>query len=483
MSIVAAPKRQANHNHINTAIGQWLDIHFGDTSFNGRVVIGHRKNGGGIYTMSARPLNTLQTYIRMIHVSNRLDYYITANTVSGIDRRETGLFGLQNIVIDIDCHNKNIPNIPELVETFIWRFKRDMDIIPQPNSVVRTGRGVQLWWALVPGYGANRYYYDKIKNNFMDHIDSLLSEYSELDGLGVDRGASMNPVGYFRLPCTYNTKAKKYSSLEILHDKRYTQQELMLVESSESVAPETTSPTQTITLLDTDINVLKNFHSTGVKRVIQLIKLRNLRNNSVGAETRNNFNFAVYNSLRMTYGHEDAIDRLQAFNAGFTEPMSERELENCIVTAKKLGGYKYSNQKLIELLDISEEEQNIIGLYPFNGKYRPWNHSKPNASRDEVRRMLKDDRNSKIIAMVVSGLSQAETARQLGVGKNTVGRVMKQYRKDTPVIAEISPREECPHSGAINVLCTIPRTYTDTVSSVSKPKTEGVLVIPFRGTS
>lgn len=485
MSIVAAPIRQVNHRHINTAIEQWLDIHFGDTSFNGRVVIGHRKNGGGIYTMTARPLTELKSYVRMIHVSNHLDYYITANTVSGVTRRESGLFGLQNIVIDIDCHDDSkIRYVSELVQSFIWRAKRDLwdtNTIPMPNSIVRSGRGVQLWWALVPcyggsDYGTSRYHYDKIKNNFMDHIECLLSEYSDdLAGLEVDRGASSNPVGYFRLPCTYNTKAKKYGSLEILHTERYDQRELTLLDPPDLGEEETISTAKVIPLLSSDIPVLKNFHSTGAKRVIQLINLRNLRSNNVGAETRNNFNFAVYNALRMTYGHEDAMVRLRSYNAGFNQPMTEDELENCVVTAQKLGGYKYTNEKLIELLDVTPEEQAAIGLYPFAGKYRPWNYSKPNASRDATRKALKNDRDTKIVTMVKSGLSQAEVARQLGIGKNTVGRVMKKHNDTpTPVVAEISPQEECHHFGSIYVLNTMSPV-------VDKPAPGDFLVIPFRG--
>lgn len=469
MSIVAAPIRQFNHKYIDSAIDKWLDIHFGDTSFNGRVVIGHRKNGGGIFTMTARPLTELKQYMQLIHTSQRLDYYITANTINGVTRQESGLFGLQNIVIDIDCHVENESQfIPELVQSFLWRIRRDLwdtDTIPVANSIVRTGRGVQLWWALKPCYGASsygksRYHYDKIKNTMMDHIELLLSEYSELDGLEVDRGASSNPVGYFRLPCTYNTKAKKYSSLEILHAKRYDQRELTLLEGPEKKSAQAIA-TKHIPMQPTDREVLYNLHSTGTRRLIQLVNLRNLRNNNVGAETRNNFNFAVYNTLRMTHSHDEAMVRLRAYNMGFNEPMSEKELENCVVSAKKINGYKYSNESLIELLGVTEEEQNLIGLYPFNGKYRPFEHSKPNASRDASRKALKEDRDSKIVSMVESGMSQNEVARQLGIGKNTVGRVMKKQREQVNIQVEIVVQEECHHFGSIYVLHTT-RTSTET---------------------
>lgn len=464
MKLMAAPKVQLNHKYINKSIDRWLDIHFGDTSFNGRVVIGHRKHGsGGIYPMSVRPLTELRPYVKMIHASARLDYYITANTVSGVNRRKDELFGLQNMVIDVDCHDDRQPQaLFALVQAFIWRSKRDLwdaGVIPTPNSIVRTGRGIQLWWAIVPCYGGrdynkSLYHYEKIKNTFMDYIEQMLDEYNdELEGLSVDRGASSNPVGFFRMPCTYNTKAKCYSSLEILHDTRYDQRELTKIESPVMVdiSEENRRNKKHIPMLESDRSVLKDYQSFGVRRVIQLIKLRNLRNNEAGSELRDYFNFSIYNALRMSFDHESAMDRLREFNAGFKNPMNPRELENCVSSAKEKGGYKYSNVKLIELLEITPEEQCAIGLLPYARKHR----STPNASRDAARKALRDDRDYKILELVEKGVSQAETARILGIGKNTVGRVLKRLREqaeETETVMPIIPQDTCHHFGSIYVL-------------------------------
>ena len=464
MILTSAAKKQQNYKTID----KWLDIHFGDTSFNGRAIIGRRENGKGIYTLGVRSLTTLRPYVKMILASQsrNSDYYITANTVTGYKRRKEHLFGLQNIVIDIDCHNDDtLPHaITELVQGFIWRSKRDLwdtGVIPTPNSIVRTGRGVQLWWAIVPCYGGSEYgislyHYAKIKNTFMGHINALLGEYGELFGsLRIDRGASTNPVGYFRLPGTYNTTAKCYSSVEVLHSERYDQRELTKTERSEREIPseDVSSTTQYVPLLDSDKFVLRNFQSAGVCRVLQLIKLRNLRNNDVGSEMRDYFNFSVYNALRMSFTHGQAMARLNVFNMGFKEPMTDRELQNCISSAKEKEGYKYSNVRLIELLEITAEEQEAIGLFPAGSKRR----SKPNASRDAVRKALKEDRDNKIIELTGKGISQAETARILGISKNTVGSVLKRLRETsepvetTPVIIHTDDTSGRPNFGSIYV--------------------------------
>ena len=449
--MIAAPLLQRNHKFIDRRIAEWLDIHFGDSSFNGRIFIGHRKRGGGVYTMSARNISELKEYVMLIHASQRMDYYITANSVSGTSRTINGLFSLHNIVIDIDCHDKQA-DANGLVQSFLWRAERDMwsdESLPRPNSIVRTGRGVQLWWAIKPCHASCVFYYNQIKTGLMDHIDALISEYSELEQLSVDRTASNNAVGYFRMPFTYNTEAKRFGTLQVLHSERYDTHELAGYISplpQESRAKRDPVAPKAIPMQPCDIVVLHNNYTTGANRVMQLVNLRNLRNNDVGSETRNNLCFSVYNALRMSYNHSEAMDRLRAYNSGFKKPMTDAELEHTVCSAARKGGYKYTNARLIEFLDITPEEQDAIGLHPFTGKYKPWSHTKPNATRDAVRNAVRNDRDSKVISMHQDGISQAETARRLGISRNTVAKILREWAEQRDL--EIA-QENLLNSGSI----------------------------------
>ena len=468
---------------VNKSLDQWFDIHFGDTSFDGNAFIGCRKKDG-FRTLGIKRLTKLRSYAKLFRASKRNDYYITANTVKGVKRRSDELFGLQNIVIDVDCHDDSY-DTQALLQAFIWRIKRDLwdcDVIPTPNSIVYTGRGVQLWWALVPCYGGKEYdislYHNfKIKNTLINHIENMIDEYSEeLEGLSTDRQASTNPVGYFRMPLTYNTKAKRYGSLSILHTERHDQRKLTLIEDPEVEVSTVTKNGKHIPMLESDRVVLKNYHSLGVRRVMQLINLRNFRDAKIGKEMRNNFNFSVYNALRMHFNHDDAMDRLRHFNNGFKQPMTERELESCIWSAKARGGYKYSNVKLIELLGITPEEQQAIGMFAFVGKHR----TKPNASRDAVRKALKRDRNYQIVKLVSEGVTQVEVARILGIGKNTVNRVWKKVKataENLSVIIEKNVPNTDHQKGSIYGYCLPSLGFSDA------PIFRGLFVAPSKNSS
>ena len=186
--------------------------------------------------------------------------------------------------------------------------------------------------------------------------------------------------------------------------------------------------------LESDIYILRNYHTFGFFRMRQLIQLRILRDNQVGEETRNNFCFIAYNAMLPALGHERAWDKLLAFNKGFKTPMEEKELERVIVSAKEKNGYRYSNEKMVEFLGITPEEQMKIGLYSPIGPFEPMTRLSTHPSRQQSRKLAKDDRNRKIIDMSAAGQTGKFIAQQLGISEDTVTAILRA--------AGVSPRQE-----------------------------------------
>ena len=155
--MITMPKLQRNHKFIDSKIQPWLDLHFpADSRFNGRIFLTYRrKDGNGIYDLSRRNIAELFPFVEEMHVSLNMDYYITANSMCGVRRVTEDVFGLHNIVFDVDCHAEALS--PTLLADFIWRCSRDLwntEECPEPNSIMFSVRGVQLWWAQKPEMAA-----------------------------------------------------------------------------------------------------------------------------------------------------------------------------------------------------------------------------------------------------------------------------------------------------------------------------------------
>lgn len=423
---------------------KWFETHYAPSSFDGRFQIGYRKkNATALLPLVTNDRNDLEEFLGNMFIRPDYDYYITANAVSGVNRKSEGLFSFHNIVIDIDCHSflqNDLYGYHHAVEEFIWRFQRDWDL-PLPSSIVETGRGVQLWWAIMPVYKKCKPYLDEVRDKFILAIEEILDEYSDLAVFEVDKTASCNDVGYFRLPFSFNTKVNKQVEVESLGDnERYVLQDLVeavKIWDKQRVSDESGSSNLDKAFIENfsthEIFLLKDIQTLAFFRIKQLILLRKIRNSAINDESRNNLNFLVYNALLPAMGEDLAWVKLLSFNNGFKIPMSIKELEAVIVSAKEKGGYKYSNVKIIEFLGITPEEQEKIGLYaPKNqGVVRFSQHP----SRDASRSLAKESRDASIRELGKSGLNQKEISEKLAISPATVSKVLdkrvsKQQQKE-----------------------------------------------------
>ncbi len=407
----------------------WFDLHFRESSFRGRLFIGRRSNES-VLRLYVADREGVRSFLDEMYVSQNVDYYITANMVSGIERRLDGLFALCNIVIDVDCHD----GCEVDVEPFLWRLRHD-EVFPSPNSVVKTGRGVQLWWALEPLHAKCAPYYAEARDCLLRVLGGFLSEYREEFGrFSADSSSSRNLVGYYRLPGTFNTKAGAMAEAEIWRDEPYVLQELVRwakgVKSEHPAAapsvPEPESDAFAGRYQASDVRLLRSIHTLAFFRMRQLVRLRLLRDREIGQETRNNLCFIAYNTLLPAMGHEKSFEKLKEFNAGFREPMTEKQLEGVICSARDKGGYRYSNRKLIEFLGLTAWEQEQIGLWEPATPYSPVTHVSAHPGRRAAARLAKEDRDKKILALAKQGLKQPAIASELGITRQTVAAVLRR---------------------------------------------------------
>lgn len=432
----------------------WFRFHFpSDNSFDGFFQICYRGKWG-FRTLWTGNQENMEEFLEKMKILSKSDYYISANSTTSLKRKKEDLFALQNIVIDLDCHSDlfSTEEKNDMLETFLFRFKEFDDLIPSPHSIVWTGRGLQLWWSLDAFHSKCQHLYHGIKDYFETVIDLVLEEYpSELSNLTLDLVASNNDVGLFRLPGSRNPKARREVFIERTEVKeRYTLQYLLdVIEEHKEELDFTPLYQQNFSFKNLnkklrnslkendpfaalyepeDLKLLEGASSFTYFRIKQLLQLRFHRDNERGAEERNNYSLLVYSALRASFSHIEAWKRLQFFNKGFKQPMTEAELNNVISSAQYKDGYKFRNRAVLKFLNITNEEQQIIGLFTREDE-EGFESSSKNISRDHFNKLKKEVRDAKAKQYCDEGKTYLEISKLLSVAEGTIVKILKPYQQ------------------------------------------------------
>ena len=173
-------------------------------------------------------------------------------------------------------------------------------------------------------------------------------------------------------------------------------------------------------------------------RILDLVKLCELRNYDIkGQREIILFLYRYY----LCYFYEDeqkALEDVLELNKEFIQPLSEKELIRATNSAEKVfklkdKQYKYKNETLIELLEISEYEQThmkiIIGKEEYKRRDREYQRNKYLEKLKSSGRISEKEkisqRRQKIKALLAEGLLQKDICRVLNISKRNCIRDIK----------------------------------------------------------
>lgn len=421
---VKAPKYPISNDGL-----QILRDIFSSSSFNGYILLA-KKGENRFREICYVRQNDLVDYMAGLECYPDNSYYLSPAGFSKMERSAKTIFCANAIVIDVDCHAHfvNEGERDELIDRFLWRLFNDWgesgdEELVTPRYAILTGRGTQLWWPIVPVHAPSFLScLSDVTTHFIDKIQEMLDEFpEELGGLEIDKTASLNPIGLYRVPGTMNPsvgkqvtiwinrakkldEAKNDRAINRLDIKKYRDKYLPYHPSKEETYKSSgIVPVQVTTGGTTDGHCLD-----------ALTKLRNMRAVSAGEELRNNYIYLYYTIAKNLYPSEDiALQMTKDFNSGFQSPMSPKELKSTISSARRKN-YITGCRKIVELLDISDEEAKLIGL------------TTPSHSVDTPPRSDKAERDAKILELALSGLKHEEIANTLNISKRTVVTILKE---------------------------------------------------------
>lgn len=337
------------------------------------------KNSEGFITVAKMKKHWQQYYFEGINDLsinlNDKDVYISQNTFNNRSRRLTHLKELKALYIDIDCYKVNLSK--EAVKYFM---ENDLyGQIPVPNMLVDSGRGL--------------YYIIFLENTVAEDLPKwqLIEKYlyEKLKDLGADNKA-LDATRVLRVVGSTNSKNNELVKVIDTYDYQYTLDEII-----ENYIPEVIEDRKEkqkplgerkkgrkkkfVSLFN-----LYNLYYTRFKDIKKLVEIRNYEMTGYREITL----FLIRYFLNVYHGDDDLVmEEVIEINNSFTEPLEINEVFNA-TRSGAIGAtesvYKYSNDKLIKLLDITPSEQKematIIGK---SEKYYRNNKNRRDNRRDE----------------------------------------------------------------------------------------------------
>ena len=323
----------------------------------------HSKSKGWITKAQINLSGYKQWHYKYIELQD-LDFsgeniYITLNTFFSTYRRLEYIKELNALYIDLDYYKTGFTKeqiIMNLEENY---FNKS---IPIPNFVIDSGRGLYLIWIINSVPSKALPLWKAVQEYF----------YNQLKSLGADRQA-LDATRILRVPGSINSKTKSVVNIldeyDYVYDLREIQKEFL-----EELRPDEKKRGR-----PKKINYIYRERSLYYARIQDITKLCELREYDLRGHREIILFLYRYYLCSFTEDVKRALDDVLELNSMFIYPLKENEViratrsaEKCYLDKNK--EYKYKNDTLIELLEITEDEEihmsTIISKYEYKRRKR-----------------------------------------------------------------------------------------------------------------
>ena len=347
------------------------------------------------------------------------DVYISMSTFYKPMRRIENIKELTCNFIDLDTYNTKFTKTQILMNLEENYFNRS---IPIPSLIIDSGRGLTLGWTIeqVP------YMALPLWKAIQEYL------YNQLKEFGADRKA-LDATRVLRVPGSINSKSGTRVKILEKYDYVYTLREIQreFLPDLDENRPKKKGRPKKIVYVHRERSLYQG-------RILDLVKLCELRNYDVkGQREIILFLYRYY----LCYFYEDeqrALEDVLELNKEFIHPLGEKELIRATGSAEKVfkskdKQYKYKNETLIDILEISDYEQThmkiIIGKEEYKRRHRIREKNryveklKSQGSVSEKEKI--SQRRQKIKALLAEGLLQKDICNSLNISKDTYIRDRK----------------------------------------------------------
>lgn len=394
----------------------------------------HSKSKGWITKAEINLNGYKQWHYKFIELQDldfsRENIYITLNTFFSTYRRLEYIKELNALYIDLDYYKTGFTKeqiIMNLEENY---FNKS---IPIPNFVIDSGRGLYLIWIINSVPSKALPLWKAVQEYF----------YNQLKSLGADRQA-LDATRILRVPGSINSKTKSVVNIldeyDYVYDLREIQKEFL----------EELRPYEKKKGRPSKINFIFRERSLYHARIQDIIKLCEIREYDLKGHREVILFLYRYWLCMFTEDIQKALDDVLELNSMFRQPLRDIDVRRATKSAEKCfkdsnKEYRYKNDTLIELLEITEDEQlymsTIISKYEYKRRKRIRDRE---YQKNRYLEKLKLDgkvtekeklsqRRAKIKDLLAEGLKQKDICLRLNISKDTYIRDRK-YLKEQGLI-------------------------------------------------
>ena len=349
--------------------------------------------------------------------------YITLNTFYKTYRRIEYLKELNALFIDLDTYKTDFTKEQILMNLNENYFGKN---IPTPNFIIDSGRGLYLIWLIKKVPSMALPLWKAVEEYF----------YRSLKEFGADRQA-LDATRILRITGSINSKThtevKIIDNYDYLYDLREIQNEYM-PELSEKAPIRRGRPKK--------VKYIYRERSLYYARIQDLIKLCELREYNLKGHRELILFLYRYYLCYFTEDIEKSLNDTLELNNMFKQPLREKEVLSSTKSAETVfkdqnKDYKYKNETLINLLEISDEEQKemktIISKEEYKRRNNQYNKKK---YREQLKAQGKltekekiSQRREKIKDLLQEGLMRKDICLTLNIS-------IKTYKRDIKFLKE-----------------------------------------------
>ena len=409
----------------------------------------HQNSTGYFSTSTIRDGKMRQKFYKIDDFENNpQDTFFSLNSFAIKNRRTKCVKEITSLYIDLDYYKVTGLN----QEQIVWQLEKDVfgKIIPYPTWLIDSGNGLYYILKLNENIKIrdNVFNFELLQkwNKCMNFLFESLKDY------GADRRA-LDVSRIFRIPGTKNVKNGKVRNVEIIENYGNT---IALEEFIEIWLPDETI--KEIKQIDKQKKVnkkktvenAKSLRNLNYNRMLDIQHLVKIRNGDCAGYRNNMLHMYAYFHLLANSGNLPKLKHeINIINNLFIKKETEGQLRATIKTCynayrdwKKgerifIGGkwcrkgYNYKNETIIELLEISEEEQKQLNTIKSKRVVKENRNRKKREERRDENGLLKAEREKQEIMELIKeykkmGLNNTQIAKNTKISRQTVAKYMKE---------------------------------------------------------